>query len=153
MTEVIEYQDHLNSHSEIVGFIGLVGLRPMDHSNLNIYWNVKKGKKNVYVAKNGDTGEKIKHCQSNPVVWIYRFLNGRQDAGSYYFVALLNYPRLSPSRATPYFLFRKYIAFSNITNCMFKRDIEFRPFHLFVRQFVCNLKIPLRNSVITPFKF
>ena len=27
----------------------------------------------------------------------------------------------------------------------------FRPFYIFVRQFVCNLKIPLRNSVITPF--
>ena len=29
--------------------------------------------------------------------------------------------------------------------------MEFRPFYLFVKQFVCNLKIPLRNSVITPF--
>ena len=35
---------------------------------------------------------------------------------------------------------------------MLKMDMEFRPFYLFVRQFVCNLKIPLRNSVITPFK-
>ena len=47
---------------------------------------------------------------------------------------------------------KKYIDFSNIRNCMLKRDMEFRPFYLFVRQFVCNLKIPLRNSVITPFK-
>ena len=30
--------------------------------------------------------------------------------------------------------------------------MEFRPFYLFVRHFVCNLKIPLRNSGITPFK-
>ena len=35
---------------------------------------------------------------------------------------------------------------------MLKSDKEFRPFYLFVRQFVCNLKIPLRNSVTTPFK-
>ena len=93
MTEVIESQDHLNSHSEIVGFIGFVGLRPMEHSNLNIYGNVKKGKKNVYVAKNGDTGEKRKHYQSNPVVWIYRFLNGRQDAGSYNFCCFIELPK------------------------------------------------------------
>ena len=37
-------------------------------------------------------------------------------------------------------------------NFMLKRDMEFRPFYLFVRQFVCNLKITLRNSVITPLK-
>ena len=30
--------------------------------------------------------------------------------------------------------------------------MEVRLFYLFVRQFVFNLKIPLRNSVITPFK-
>ena len=30
--------------------------------------------------------------------------------------------------------------------------MEFRPFSLFVKHFVCNFKIPLRNSVITPFK-
>ena len=30
--------------------------------------------------------------------------------------------------------------------------MEFRPFYLCVRQFVYNLKISLRNSVITPFK-
>ena len=47
---------------------------------------------------------------------------------------------------------KKYIDFSNIRNCMLKRDMEFRPFYLFVRQFVCNLKIILRNSVITPFR-
>ena len=35
---------------------------------------------------------------------------------------------------------------------MLTMDMEFRAFYLFVRQFVCNLKIPLRNSVITPFK-
>ena len=58
----------------------------------------------------------------------------------------------SPSRASPYFLSKKYMAFSNIRHCTLKRDMEFRPFYLFVRQFVCNLKISLRNSVITPFK-
>ena len=67
MTEVIEYQEHLNSHSEIVGFIGFLGLRSMEHSNLNIYYKVKKGK-NVHVAENGDTGEKTKPYQSNPVI-------------------------------------------------------------------------------------
>ena len=35
---------------------------------------------------------------------------------------------------------------------MLKRDMEFRPFYLFVRQFASNLKITFRNSVITPFK-
>ena len=66
---------------KIVGFIGFLGLRPMEHSNLNIYYKVKKGK-NVYVAENGDTGEKTKPYQSNPVIRIYRFLNlQRQDPG------------------------------------------------------------------------
>ena len=91
MTEVIEYQEHLNSHSEILGFIGFVGSRSMEHSNQSIYLSVKKGKKNVYVAKNGDTGEKRKPYQSNPVMWTYRFLNlQRQDAGFYYFLTFLN---------------------------------------------------------------
>ena len=58
----------------------------------------------------------------------------------------------SPSRASAYFLPKKYIYFSNIRNCMSNRDKKFRPFYLFVRQLVCNLKILLRNSVITPFK-
>ena len=31
-------------------------------------------------------------------------------------------------------------------------DMEFRPFYLFLRQHVCNLKIPSRNSAVTPFK-
>ena len=44
------------------------------------------------------------------------------------------------------------MAFTNIINCMLKRDMEFRPFYLFVRQLVCNLKIPLENSVTSPFK-
>ena len=35
---------------------------------------------------------------------------------------------------------------------MLKRDMEIIPFYLFQRQFVCNLKISLINSVITPFK-
>ena len=42
---------------------------------------LKKGKKDIYVAKNGDTGEKRKTYQSNQIIWIYRFLNiQRQDA-------------------------------------------------------------------------
>ena len=47
---------------------------------------------------------------------------------------------------------RKYVAFSTIRNCMQERDMEFRPFYLFVKHFDCNLKIHLRNSVITSFK-
>ena len=57
----------------------------------------------------------------------------------------------SPSRASPYFFVQKNISLV-VTETMLKRDMEFRPFYFFVRQFVCNLKIPLRNSVITPFK-
>ena len=57
----------------------------------------------------------------------------------------------SPSRASPYFFVQKNISLL-VTETMLKRDMEFRPFYFFVRQFVCNLKIPLRNSVITPFK-
>ena len=107
-----------------------------------------KKEKNV---KNGDTDEKRKPKQPSHM-YIYRFFNlQRQDAGSYYFVAFLNYPRLS-IESESIFLSKKYMAFCNIRNCMLKRDMEFRPFYLFVRQFVCNLKIPLRNSVITPFK-
>ena len=67
----------------------------MEHSN-SISTKMLKKEKNVYVAKICDTGEKRKPYQSNPVIWIYRFLNlQRQDAGSYYFLACLNYPRLS----------------------------------------------------------
>ena len=69
MIEVIEYQEDLNSHSEILGFIGFVGSRSMEHSNLSIYLSVKKGEKNVYLAKNGDTGEKRKPYQSNPLIF------------------------------------------------------------------------------------
>ena len=38
----------------------------------------------------------------------------------------------SPSSASPYFWTKKYIAFSAIRNCMLKRDMEFRPFYLFI---------------------
>ena len=113
---------------------------------------LKKKEKNVYVAKNGDAGKKRKPYQSNPAIWISRFLNlERQDAGPYYFVAFLNYPRLS-IESEPIFFVKKNIPFSNIKNCMLKRDMEFRLLYLVVRQFVFNIKIPLRNSVITPFK-
>ena len=113
---------------------------------------LKKKEKNVYIAKNGDAGKKRKPYQSNPAIWISRFLNlERQDAGSYYFVAFLNYPRLS-IESEPIFFVKKNIPFSNIKNCMLKRDMEFRLLYLVVRQFVFNIKIPLRNSVITPFK-
>ena len=43
MTEVIEYQEHLNSQSEIVGLTGFVGL------SSNIYQNVKQGKKSNFM--------------------------------------------------------------------------------------------------------
>ena len=113
---------------------------------------LKKKEKNVYVAKNGDAGKKRKPYQSNPAIWISRFLNlERQDAGSYYFVAFLNYPRLS-IESEPIFFVKKNIPFNNIKNCMLKRDMEFRLLYLVVRQFVFNIKIPLRNSVITSFK-
>ena len=57
---------------------------------------LKKGKKDIYVAKNGDTGEKRKPYQSNQIIWIYRFLNiQRQDEDFYYVIAFSNYPRLS----------------------------------------------------------
>ena len=68
---------------------------------------LKKKEKNVYVAKNGDAGKKRKPYQSNPAIWISRFLNlERQDAGSYYFVAFW-ITQGSPSRASPYFLSKK----------------------------------------------
>ena len=109
-------------------------------------------KRGENVSKNGDIGEKRKPYQNNPVKWTYRFLNlQRQDTGSYCFVAFLNNTRLSVESES-LFLIQKYITFSNIRNCMLKRDMKFRPFYLFVRQFVYNLKIPLRNSEITPFK-
>ena len=44
------------------------------------------------------------------------------------------------------------MAFCNIRNCMLERDVEFIPFYLFIRQFVCILKISSKNSVIKPFK-
>ena len=44
------------------------------------------------------------------------------------------------------------MAFFKIRKCMLKSDMKFRPFYLFVTQFVCDLKFPLRNSVITPLK-
>ena len=34
--------------------------------------------------------------------------------------------RGSPSSASPYFRQKEYIAFSNIGNCMLKRDMEFK---------------------------
>ena len=62
-------------------------------------------KNNAYVAKNGDTGEKRKPYQRNPVIWIYRFLNlQRQNAQTQCFIVVafllfffffLNYLRLS----------------------------------------------------------
>ena len=67
------------------------------------------------------------------------------------FFCFLNYLRLA-IKYESIFLIQKYIAFSTIRNCMYKRDMEFRPFCLIVRHLVCNLKIPLMNSVITPFK-
>ena len=97
--------------------------------------------------------KKRKSYQSNPVIWRYCFLNlQRQDAGSYYFVAFMNYLRFSIESESIFFVQKKHITFSNIRNCILKRNMEFKPFYLFARQFICNLKIPLRNLVITPFK-
>ena len=45
----------------------------------------------------------------------------------------------APLSTSPYFWSKKYIAFSSSRNCMYKRDMEFRPFYLIVRHFVCNL--------------
>ena len=90
------------------------------------------------VAKNGGTGEKRKPYQRNQVMWIYCFLSlQRQGVGSYYFVFFW-ITQGCPSRASPYFLSKKYIAFSSIRK--YVRDMEFRRFYLFVRPFVCNLK-------------
>ena len=114
-------------------------------------------KNNAYVAKNGDTGENRKPYQSNPVKRIYCFHNHqKQNAHTQCFIVVVVVVFLiiqgSPLSTSPYFWSKKYIAFSTIRNCMYKRDMEFRPFYLIVRHFVCNLKIPLINSVITPFK-
>ena len=58
-----------------------------------------KREKYVYVAKNCDTGLKRKPYQSNPVIWIYRFLNlQRQDVGLLFWTT-----QGSPSRASPLF--------------------------------------------------
>ena len=67
-------------------------------------------------------------------------------------ITLLLFWITQDSRASPYFLSKKYIAFGNIRNCLLKREREFRTFYLFVKQFVCNLKITLRNSVIRYLK-
>ena len=68
-----------------------------------------------------------------------------------FFVVFFNYPTLSIEYES-IFLIKKNIAFNTIRNCMYKRDMEFGPFYLIVRHFVFNLKIPLINSVIAPFK-
>ena len=72
---------------------------------------LQKEEKNVYVAKNDDTGEKRKPYQSNPVIWIYRFHNlQRRDALSYYFVTFLNYPRFHSQNEAIFFA-QKNISF------------------------------------------
>ena len=58
-----------------------------------------KREKYVYVAKNCNTVLKRKPYQSNPVIWIYRFLNlQRQDAGLLFWTT-----QGSPSRVSPLF--------------------------------------------------
>ena len=101
-------------------------------------------KNNAYVAKNGDTGENRKPYQSNPVKRIYCFHNHqKQNAHTQCFIVVVVVVFLiiqgSPLSTSPYFWSKKYIAFSTIRNCMYKRDMEFRPFYLIVRHFVCNL--------------
>ena len=122
MTEVTEYQEHLNSHSEKAGFIGLIGLRPIER--LNQTWistkMLKKEKKCLRCWKcwywwkenMNHMNITLNHTiQSyNPVIWIYRPLNlWRQDASSYYFVVFW-ITQGSPSKVTPYFLSKKYIS-------------------------------------------
>ena len=82
-----------------------VGLRPK-RTETWISNKTFKKEKTVYVARNGDAGEKRKPYQSNSVKWIYRFL--RQEAGSYYFVAFLNYPRLSIKSESIFFAQKMY---------------------------------------------
>ena len=66
---------------------------------------LKREKKNVDVAKNGDTGEKRKPDQSNPVnEYIVSLIFQRQDTGSFYLVVFLNYPRLSIESASIFFI-------------------------------------------------
>ena len=116
---------------------------------MNIYENVKKGNKIFFSLKMVILMKRknlIKATQSYEYIVSLIFKDKIQVP-----ITLLLFwiTQGSPSTTSPYFFFKKYIAFSNIRNCMLKRDMEFRPFYLFVSQFVCNLKIPLRNSVIT----
>ena len=108
-------------------------------------------KNSAHVAKNGDTGEKRKPYQRNPIVWIQCFHNiERQNEHTQCFIVAAFF--LFFYYASSFFWSKIYIAFSTIRNCMYKRDMQFRPFYWIVRHFVCNLKIPWLNSVITPFK-
>ena len=132
MTEVIKYQEHLNSHSLIVSFIVFVGLRPK-RTETWISNKTFKKKKTVYVARNGDAGEKRKPYQSNSVKWIYRFLIFKDKMQVPITLLLSWITQGSPSRASPYFLPKKCMGFCNIRNCMLKRDMEFRFFY-----FICQ---------------
>ena len=129
---MIDYQEHLKSFWNS-GFYRVCRVKANEALKPEYLLKCYKRIKKVYFAENGDTCEKRKPYQSNPVIWIYRFLSlQRQDAGSYYFAAFLNYPRLS-IESESIFLSIKYMAFCNIRNCMLKRDMEFRPFY-----FVCK---------------
>ena len=81
---------------------------------------LKKEKKNVYVAKNGDTGEKrklIKATQSYEYIVSIIF----KDKIHFPIILLLFWiTQGSLSRAKPYFSSKKYILLSNTRNCMLK---------------------------------
>ena len=111
----------------------------------------KERKINDNVIKNGDTSDKRKHYQRAQSYEYIVSIIFKDDVGSHCFIAFLNYSRLS-IECESIFWSKKHIAFSAIRNNMWKGDMEFRPFYLFVRHLVCNLKIPLRNSLVTLFK-
>ena len=100
LTEAIEYQKHLNSHSEIVGFIGFYMLLKM-----------------VILVKRENI---IKANQSYEYI-VSLIFKGKLQVP----ITLLLYwiTEGCPSRVTPCFLSKKYIASSNIRNCMLKRDM------------------------------
>ena len=119
MTEAIEYQEHMNCHFEIKGSIGFVWLKVNGTLKPEYLLKCERRKKNAYVAKNDDTGKKREPYQMNPILWIYCFQNLQTQD------------------------------FSTIRTSMLKQDMEFRPFYIFGKYLVCNLKVPLMNSVIT----
>ena len=93
------------------------------------------------VKANGELKpEYLLKCLKRKCLWWYEWKDKnlskqlslqKQDAGSQYFVAFLDYPRLS-IECESIFWSKKYIAFSAIRNCILKRDMEFKPFYLLI---------------------